>query len=370
MSPPTYLQRFRQIVGRALRETGQALDRLGMQTAMLAQTKHDYYDDPILYQDFLSRHRQQFPLLWSGKPQLANESTNFLAPCATLIGSVHVGPRSSIWYGAILRADECANATSSTHPSPAVSSSSSSSLPSTSTSQSKKSMNDTSTNNENDLSYTLSTPFVLDEERFRDRIDHHGGAIVIGSDTNVQDGCIITSRQNHTIIGNGVTIGHLAQIHSATIGNYCLIGMGSVILPNAVVEDGAMIAAGTVVATGQVIPSGELWVGDATTGRAKKLRDLTLPEKERLKYQSNEYVKVAEKHKPVMELGGNLGDGTRPVPFVVFDEQQEDTPALDESDKEEVPLLDSTGDTELANSADDNSHLQANQGERVKVENR
>jgi carbonic anhydrase/acetyltransferase-like protein (isoleucine patch superfamily) len=47
--------------------------------------------------------------------------------------------------------------------------------------------------------------------------------------TNIQDGCIIDSTKYHTKIGNGVTVGHLASIHSATIHDHCLIGMGSLI---------------------------------------------------------------------------------------------------------------------------------------------
>lgn len=264
MGPPSVLQRFRQIVGRAFRETGQALDRLGVKTASLAVTPHDYYDDPVVYEDHLSRHRHQFPLLWSGKPMISADVA-YLAPCSTLIGSVHIGPGASVWYGAVLRADECANAESF----------------------------DSDTGE-----------FELDERRFRDRTHHHGGAIFVGANSNIQDGCILTARSNHCRIGNGVTVGHLAQIHSATVEDYCLIGMGSIIQEGARIETEAFVAAGAVIGKGQVVKSGELWVGNP----GRKIRDLSAAEREKLHYQSSEYVLVATNQRGVMELGGNLSE--------------------------------------------------------------
>jgi len=267
MGPPTLWQHFRQVLGRAVRETGQALDRVALKTAMLAVTKHDYYDDPVIYEDFLSRHRHQFPLLWSGKP-IVHPEVAYVAPCSTLIGSVYIGPGSSVWYGAVLRADECQN------------------------SEAFKKDNDS------------AEIWELPESRFRDRIDHHGGGIFIGENTNIQDNCIITSRVDHCKIGNGVTIGHLAQIHSATVGDYSLIGMGSILLEGSVVESEAFVAAGAVVAPGEVVKSGELWLGNP----ARKLRDLTAEQREKLRYQSSEYVGVATTHQDVMLLGGNLSE--------------------------------------------------------------
>lgn len=164
-----------------------------------------------------------------------------------------------MWYKAVLRADECANA-------------------------------------EN------AETFELEDDRHSERIDHHGGGIFIGENTNIQDGCIVTARENHCKIGNGVTVGHLAQIHSATVEDFCLIGMGSIIQPGAVIETESFVAAGAVIGPGQRVKSGELWVGNP----GRKLRDLTPQQREKLHYQSSEYVGVAHTQKQVMNLGGNL----------------------------------------------------------------
>jgi gamma-carbonic anhydrase len=324
MSPPTLIQRFRQTLGRAMRETGQALDRVALHLASLAVTEKRYGDDePVLYQDFLSRHRQQFPLLHAGRP-VVHPQVAYIAPCATLIGSVVVHKNASIWYGAILRADACAHAESFTKSNDELLAASEASLlqlqaeasattattinnntAGTSTSESD---GDASTKDDADdeakesHNGTSKGPFELPKRKGDDF--YSGGGIVIGPDTNIQDGCILTARAGHLTIGQGVTVGHLAQIHSATIGNYSLIGMGSILQEGCCIESESLVAAGAVVLKQQVVPTGELWVGNP----ARKLRNLTRQERDRLHYQSSEYVKVATTHQPVMELGGNLND--------------------------------------------------------------
>lgn len=266
MGSPTVVQKFRQTLGRALRETGQALDRLGIKGHQLAVTKQAIGDEPVIYEDHLSRHRNQFPLLRRGRPSISDDVA-FLAPCSTLIGSVHVGAGSSIFYKSILRADNCENA---------------------------KSFDDDEVTPE---------AWELDSERFtRQHTQAIGGGIFIGENTNIQDGCIIDAVTGHTIIGNGVTVGHMASIHSATVHDHSLIGMGSVLQEGVVVKEEAFIAAGAVVSKDTVVESGELWAGSP----ARKLRDLTSEERQKLHYQASQYVGVAGTHKDVMELGGNL----------------------------------------------------------------
>jgi gamma-carbonic anhydrase len=240
---------FRHTVGRALRETGQALDRLGIMGRQHALTTRIIGDDPYFFDDHLSRHRHQMPLLRRGAPIVSDQAA-FVAPCSTLIGSVRIGPGASVWYRSILRADNCENAAHFL-------------------------------NTEDDSVWELEPNR---REIYRDSHEGIGGGIFIGEDSNVQDGCIISSRVNHTIVGKGVTIGHMAQIHSATIKDFSLIGMGSYIGENVVVESESFIAAGAVVAPGTVVPSGQLWVGHP----ARKLRDLSPLEREKLHYQSDE----------------------------------------------------------------------------------
>lgn len=256
MGRPTIIQRVRQSVGRALRETGQALDRLGIKGESLAVARRSVGDEPVKYEDFLSRHRHQMPLLRRGRPKVSKEVA-FVAPCSTLIGSVNVGAGSSIWYKAILRADNCENA---------------------------ESFNKGDEYNKDD-----KMEWELDEDRHSRQMSRAvGGGIFIGENTNIQDGCIIDSAKDHTRIGNGVTVGHLASIHSATIHDNCLIGMGSLIQEGVEVKAESFIAAGANVAANTVVESGELWVGSP----ARKLRDLSPEERQRLHYQASEVRKL------------------------------------------------------------------------------
>lgn len=78
--------------------------------------------------------------------------------------------------------------------------------------------------------------------------------IKIGRNTNIQDNATLhADSESPLVIGDYVTIGHNAVIHGCTIGDDCLIGMGSVILDDAHVQSGSIIASGSVVKEGGVI---------------------------------------------------------------------------------------------------------------------
>lgn len=241
MGPPTLVQSFRQLVGRALRETGQALDRSGCRLAAMTEVKQsDEWaimsggpppPEPVPFTNHAwSRHRQLSPFLHCGRPVIHPEVA-YVAPCATLIGSVRVQAGSSIWYGAVLRADNCANAESFDRTDEEI----------LQLQQKQK-----------EEGQGTTTPVEFDVAEENGILG--GGAIYIGENTNVQDGAIVTARTNHCRIGNGVTIGHLAQIHSATVQDYCLIGMGAIIREGAIIETEAFVAAGSVVPPGWSSP--------------------------------------------------------------------------------------------------------------------
>ena len=269
----------------------------------MAVTKRVVGDDPVIYQDHLSRHRQQMPLLRRGKPVVSPDIA-FLAPCATLIGTVHIGAGSSVFYKSILRADNCDNAESFYKNYNLIETSASTvaigdgdaklaeKIPESNTSiASTITGNLVNTekgnlDNEEELDNLPRHPGEWDLDKDREkRISSYatGGGIFIGEETNIQDGCIIDAAKDHTRIGNGVTIGHLASIHSATIRDHCLIGMGSLLQEGVVVEEESFIAAGANIPKNTVVGSGELWVGSP----ARKIRDLTPAERKRLHYQAD-----------------------------------------------------------------------------------
>ncbi|KAL2902080.1 Gamma carbonic anhydrase 1 mitochondrial [Bienertia sinuspersici] len=78
-------------VGFWIRETGQALDRLG------CRLQGNYF-----FKEQLSRHRTLMNV-FDKKPLVDKEA--FVAPSASIIGDVQIGRNSSIWYGCVLRGD-------------------------------------------------------------------------------------------------------------------------------------------------------------------------------------------------------------------------------------------------------------------------
>jgi carbonic anhydrase/acetyltransferase-like protein (isoleucine patch superfamily) len=89
------------------------------------------------------------------------------------------------------------------------------------------------------------------------------GAIRIGPRTNVQDlACVhLTEGLSRTVVGADVTVGHGAILHGCTIGDRCLVGMGSVILDNARIGEGSVVGAGAVVTARTVVPPRSLVLG-------------------------------------------------------------------------------------------------------------
>ena len=121
--------------------------------------------------------------------------TAWIAPTAAVIGDVHIGAGSSIWFHCVVRGDV--------------------------------------------------------------------NSVRIGARTNIQDGTLIHVNRERfpCLIGDDVTVGHMAIIHACALKNRAFVGMGAIVLDGAVIEEGGMLAAGSVLTAGKVIPSGELWAG-------------------------------------------------------------------------------------------------------------
>lgn len=88
-------------------------------------------------------------------------------------------------------------------------------------------------------------------------------SIRIGDRVNIQDGTVLhTLYQKSTIeIGNDVSIGHNVTLHGCKIHDLALVGMGAVVMDDAVVGEGALVAAGSVVLSRTQIGPNELWGG-------------------------------------------------------------------------------------------------------------
>ena len=98
-------------------------------------------------------------------------------------------------------------------------------------------------------------------------------SIRIGNKVNIQDGAIIhcTYQRAKTEIGSFVSIGHNAIVHGCTLEDHVLIGMGAIVMDNAVIYSNSIIAAGAVVLEGTVVQAGSIYAGVP----AKKVKDIS-----------------------------------------------------------------------------------------------
>lgn len=87
--------------------------------------------------------------------------------------------------------------------------------------------------------------------------------IRIGNNVNIQDGAIIhcTYQKSPVDIGDNVSIAHGAIVHGCTIHDNVLIGMGSIIMDDAVIESNSVVAAGALISKGTVVKSGSVYAG-------------------------------------------------------------------------------------------------------------
>jgi carbonic anhydrase/acetyltransferase-like protein (isoleucine patch superfamily) len=111
--------------------------------------------------------------------------------------------------------------------------------------------------------------------------------IIVGHHTNIQDNAVLHLADDFPcLVGNWVTVGHSAIVHACTIGDEVLVGMGAVILDGAVIGKQSIIGANTLVTQGMKIPPGSLVLG----APAKVVRQLTKPERIKLKWWAEKYV--------------------------------------------------------------------------------
>ena len=89
------------------------------------------------------------------------------------------------------------------------------------------------------------------------------GPIRIGARSNVQDlTCLhTTGGLSQVVVGEEVTVGHRCVLHGCQIRDRALVGMGSVLLDNAVLGEQSVLGAGSLLTARTVIPPRTLAMG-------------------------------------------------------------------------------------------------------------
>lgn len=96
-------------------------------------------------------------------------------------------------------------------------------------------------------------------------------AISIGEETNLQDNAVFHVDEGFPLrIGRRVTVGHGAVLHGATVGDHCLVGIGSIMLNGSQLGEGAWLAAGSLLPAGKDVAPWTLAAGVP----ARPIRDL------------------------------------------------------------------------------------------------
>ncbi len=159
------------------------------------------------------------------KPQISKGV--WIAPSAQIIGRCEIGEDSSVWFGAVIRAD-------------------------------------------------IHFIKIGDRTSIQDLSMIH---VWHYTKADMSDGF-------PTIIGNDVTIGHKAMLHGCIIHDACLIGMSATILDGAEIGRESIVAAGSVVTRNKKFPPGSLIMGTP----AKAVRKLTEEDIELIYYSSRNYL--------------------------------------------------------------------------------
>ena len=125
-----------------------------------------------------------------------------------------------------------------------------------------------------------------------------GGQIIVGENSNIQDGCVVHAEEDTpTILERNVTVGHMALLHGCRIGDNSLIGMGSIVMNGAVIGRDCIIGAGSLITFGTVIPDGSLAYGRP----AKVVRKLTEQEIRDIGKDVRFYLQESAKYKKEQE---------------------------------------------------------------------
>lgn len=114
--------------------------------------------------------------------------------------------------------------------------------------------------------------------------------ISIGVETNIQDGTVVHCDAGIPArIGDRVTVGHAAVVHGATVGDHCLVGIGSRALNRSILGEGSWLGAGAILTEGSEIPPWTLALGIP----ARPVRELRSDEIERQRAGVDDYQEIA-----------------------------------------------------------------------------
>lgn len=110
--------------------------------------------------------------------------------------------------------------------------------------------------------------------------------IVVGENSNIQDLCVMHTDPDFELrVGRGVTVGHRVILHSCTIEDDTLIGMGTTVMTAAAIGHDCIIGANSLVTEHAHIPAEHVAFGFP----AKARRALTDAERQAIRDSARSY---------------------------------------------------------------------------------
>ena len=111
--------------------------------------------------------------------------------------------------------------------------------------------------------------------------------ITIGENSNVQDNSVLHADPGQpTTVGRNVTVGHKVILHSCTVGDNSLIGMGSTVLNRARIGNSCLVGANALISEGKEFADGTMILG----APARVVKQLSEPQLAMLKISAQGYV--------------------------------------------------------------------------------
>ena len=119
--------------------------------------------------------------------------------------------------------------------------------------------------------------------------------IRIGSHTNIQDNSVVhvTNGRFPTILEDHVTVGHSVTLHGCHIKCNNLIGIGSIVMDDVVIDEYCIIGAGALVTPGTKVPARSVMLGSP----ARRVRQVTEEEVAWILKHSTNYYEYKETYK-------------------------------------------------------------------------
>jgi len=117
--------------------------------------------------------------------------------------------------------------------------------------------------------------------------------ITVGRGSNIQDGTIChTDPSNPCVVGDYVTVGHMAMLHGCNIGDRSLVGIGATLMNGSAIGNDCIVGAHALITEGKQFPDGVVIMG----APAKIVRELDASDRAKLRANAERYVQRAQRY--------------------------------------------------------------------------